>query len=184
MRIRVVFPDTFSGGMQRRLVIARALVHQPRVLFLDEPTTGLDPQSRRAVWEYVRSLAGSMTIFLTTHYLEEAEQLCDRIAIMDHGRLIALGSTQELKERLSGATIYEIEFASQGADQYAALLGAMPCVLDVRQRENKITLTLECWECLSEIVTALNGAPVRRISLQERTLEDVFISLTGDKVRD
>jgi len=178
------FPDTFSGGMQRRLVIARALVHQPRVLFLDEPTTGLDPQSRRAVWEYVRSLAGSMTIFLTTHYLEEAEQLCDRIAIMDHGRLIALGSTQELKERLSGATIYEIEFASQGADQYAALLGAMPCVLDVRQRENKITLTLECWECLSEIVTALNGAPVRRISLQERTLEDVFISLTGDKVRD
>ncbi|MHB8058734.1 MAG: ATP-binding cassette domain-containing protein [Desulfuromonadaceae bacterium] len=178
------FPDTFSGGMQRRLVIARALVHQPRVLFLDEPTTGLDPQSRRAVWEYVRSLAGSMTIFLTTHYLEEAEQLCGRIAIMDHGRLIALGSTQELKERLSGATIYEIEFAGQGADQYAALLGAMPCVLDVRQRENKITLILECWECLSEIVTALNGAPVRRISLQERTLEDVFISLTGDKVRE
>ena len=178
------FPDNFSGGMQRRLVIARALVHQPRVLFLDEPTTGLDPQSRRAVWEYVRSLAGSMTIFLTTHYLEEAEQLCDRIAIMDHGRLIALGSTQELKERLSGATVYEIEFAGQGADHYAALLGAMPCVLDVRQRENKITLTLECWECLSEIVTALNGAPVRRISLQERTLEDVFISLTGDKVRE
>ena len=178
------FPDNFSGGMQRRLVIARALVHQPRVLFLDEPTTGLDPQSRRAVWEYVRSLAGSMTIFLTTHYLEEAEQLCDRIAIMDHGRLIALGSTQELKERLSGATVYEIEFAGQGAAHYAALLGAMPCVLDVRQRENKITLTLECWECLSEIVTALNGAPVRRISLQERTLEDVFISLTGDKVRE
>ena len=178
------FPDNFSGGMQRRLVIARALVHQPRVLFLDEPTTGLDPQSRRAVWEYVRSLAGSMTIFLTTHYLEEAEQLCDRIAIMDHGRLIALGSTQELKERLSGATVYEIEFAGQGADHFAALLGAMPCVLDVRQREHKITLTLECWECLSEIVTALNGAPVRRISLQERTLEDVFISLTGDKVRE
>jgi len=178
------FPDNFSGGMQRRLVIARALVHQPRVLFLDEPTTGLDPQSRRAVWEYVRSLAGSMTIFLTTHYLEEAEQLCDRIAIMDHGRLIALGSTQELKERLSGATVYEIEFAGQGADHYAALLGAMPCVLDVRQREHKITLTLECWECLSEIVTVLNGAPVRRISLQERTLEDVFISLTGDKVRE
>lgn len=178
------FPDTFSGGMQRRLVVARALVHQPRVLFLDEPTTGLDPQSRRAVWEYVSSLAGSMTIFLTTHYLEEAEQLCDRIAIMDHGRLIAIGSTQELKDRLSGATVYEIEFAGQDGDRYAALLGSMPCVIDIRQMEGKLTVTLECWECLSEIVTALNGAPVRRISLQEKTLEDVFISLTGEKVRE
>lgn len=178
------FPDTFSGGMQRRLVIARALVHQPRVLFLDEPTTGLDPQSRRAVWDYVRSLAGSMTIFLTTHYLEEAEQLCDRIAIMDHGRLIAMGSTQELKDRLTGATVYEIEFAPQEVDRYAAQLGAMSCVLDISQLGNKVTVTLECWECLSEIVTALNGAPVRRISLQERTLEDVFISLTGEKVRE
>lgn len=178
------FPDTFSGGMQRRLVIARALVHQPQVLFLDEPTTGLDPQSRRAVWEYIRSLAGSMTIFLTTHYLEEAEQLCDRIAIMDHGRLIALGSTQELKERLSGATIYEIEFSGQGADHYAPLLKSMPCVLNINQIESKVIVSLECWECLSEIVTALNGAPVRRISLQESTLEDVFISLTGEKVRE
>jgi ABC-2 type transport system ATP-binding protein len=178
------FPDTFSGGMQRRLVIARALVHQPRVLFLDEPTTGLDPQSRRAVWEYVRSLAGSMTIFLTTHYLEEAEQLCDRIAIMDHGRMIAIGSVKELKDRLSGATVYEIEFSGQGADHYAALLGDMPCVVELKKTEGKLTVTLECWECLSEIVTALNGAPVRRISLLERTLEDVFISLTGEKVRE
>lgn len=178
------FPDTFSGGMQRRLVIARALIHQPQVLFLDEPTTGLDPQSRRAVWDYVRSLAGSMTIFLTTHYLEEAEHLCDRIAIMDHGRLIALGSTQELKDRLSGATVYEIDFTGEGADHYAELLGAMPCVLNSEQTGHKVIVTLECWECLSEIVTALNGAPVRRISLQERTLEDVFISLTGEKVRE
>jgi ABC-2 type transport system ATP-binding protein len=170
--------------MQRRLVIARALVHQPRVLFLDEPTTGLDPQSRRAVWEYVRSLAGSMTIFLTTHYLEEAEQLCDRIAIMDHGRLIAMGSTQELKDRLTGATVYDIEFAPHEADRYAAQLAAMSCVIDLKQYDARVTVTLECWECLSEIVTALNGAPVRRISLQERTLEDVFISLTGEKVRE
>jgi ABC-2 type transport system ATP-binding protein len=178
------FPDTFSGGMQRRLVIARALVPQPRVLFLDEPTTGLDPQSRRAVWEYVRSLAGSMTIFLTTHYLEEAEQLCDRIAIMDHGRLIALGSTRELKDRLSGETVYDIEFASGDVDGYTAMLGSMACVRHISRLENKVSLTLECWECLAEIVTALNGAPVRRISLKERTLEEVFISLTGEKVRE
>lgn len=177
------FPDTFSGGMQRRLVIARALVHQPRVLFLDEPTTGLDPQSRRVVWDYIRSLAGSMTIFLTTHYLEEAEQLCDRIAIMDHGRLIAIGSNQQLKDRLTGATVYEIDFTGQ-AGHYAALLGSMPCVIDIKQTENKIVIALESWECLSEIVTALNSAPIRRILLKEKTLEEVFISLTGDKVRE
>lgn len=177
------FPDTFSGGMQRRLVVARALVHQPQLLFLDEPTTGLDPQSRRAVWDYVRSLAGSMTIFLTTHYLEEAEHLCDRIAIMDHGRLIALGSTQELKDRLSGATVYEIEFERE-VERYATLLKSMPCVCGLEVSNSKLQVTLECWECLSEIVTALNGAPVRRISLKERTLEDVFISLTGSGVRE
>jgi len=177
------FPDTFSGGMQRRLVVARALLHQPQLLFLDEPTTGLDPQSRRAVWDYIRSLAGSMTIFLTTHYLEEAEQLCDRIAIMDHGRLVALGSTRELKDRLSGATVYEIEL-ERDVVQYEILLRSMQCVRDIEVLNNRLQVTLECWECLSEIVTALNGAPVRSISLKERTLEDVFISLTGAGVRE
>lgn len=177
------FPDTFSGGMQRRLVVARALVHRPQLLFLDEPTTGLDPQSRRAVWDYVRSLAGSMTIFLTTHYLEEAEQLCDRIAIMDHGRMIAQGSTGELKERLSGATVYEIEF-EHDVVRFADMLRSMSCVCSVDVYGTKAKVTLECWECLSEIVTALNGAPVRRIMLKERTLEDVFISLTGAGVRE
>lgn len=177
------FPDTFSGGMQRRLVVTRALLHDPRVLFLDEPTTGLDPQSRRAVWDYVRSIAGSMTIFLTTHYLEEAEQLCDRIAIMDHGRLIALGSTQELKDRLSGGTAYQIEFI-EDAERYGALLKDMSCVREIEVTGKTVCVGLERWECLSEVVTALNGAPVRRISLRERSLEDVFISLTGKGVRE
>lgn len=177
------FPDSFSGGMQRRLVVARALLHEPRVLFLDEPTTGLDPQSRRAVWDYVRSIAGNMTIFLTTHYLEEAEHLCDRIAIMDHGRLIVQGTTRELKERLSGTTVYEIEFDGE-IERYAALLGGMPCVLELCVSGVMIHVGLESWECLSEVVSALHGAPVRRISLRERTLEDVFISLTGAGVRE
>ena len=177
------FPDTFSGGMQRRLVVARALVHEPRVLFLDEPTTGLDPQSRRAVWDYVRSIAGSMTIFLTTHYLEEAEQLCDRIAIMDHGRLIALGSTQELKDRLAGGTAYRIEFEI-GAERYAELLKGMACVREIEVTGQTVCVGLESWECLSEVLGALNGAPVRRIALRERSLEDVFISLTGSGVRE
>lgn len=177
------FPDAFSGGMQRRLVVARALLHEPAVLFLDEPTTGLDPQSRRAVWEYVRSIAGNMTIFLTTHYLEEAEQLCDRIAIMDHGRLIAQGTTNELKERLTGGTQYDIEFEGE-AERFAALLRTMACVGEVRVSGTTVQVGLERWECLSEVVSALNGAPVRRIALRERTLEDVFISLTGAGVRE
>jgi ABC-2 type transport system ATP-binding protein len=176
-------PDSFSGGMQRRLVVARALLHQPRVLFLDEPTTGLDPQSRRAVWDYISSIAGSMTIFLTTHYLEEAEQLCDRIAIMDHGRLIALGSLQELKEKLSGGTVYRIDFTGE-VERYRELLSGMACVQGIEVLERSVCVELARWECLSEVVSALNGAPVRRISLKERTLEDVFISLTGKGVRE
>lgn len=176
------FPDTFSGGMQRRLVVARALVHQPKVLFLDEPTTGLDPQSRRSVWDYIRSIAGSMTIFLTTHYLEEAELLCDRIGIMDHGRLIAQGTTQELKARLSGDTLYEIEFDGE-TERYAALLRGMACLRNISVTGDIVSVALERWECLGEVVSALNGAPVRRISLRERTLEEVFISLTGAGVR-
>jgi ABC-2 type transport system ATP-binding protein len=177
------FPDTFSGGMQRRLMVARALLHQPRLLFLDEPTSGLDPQSRRAVWEYVKSIAGRMTIFLTTHYLDEAEQLCDRIAIMDHGRLIAQGSSRELKDKLSGGTIYQIDFVDN-VERYAALLRGMACVKGIETDERAVCVELASWECLSEVVTALNGAPVKRISLKERTLEDVFISLTGEKVRE
>jgi ABC-2 type transport system ATP-binding protein len=176
-------PDTFSGGMQRRLVVARALLHEPKVLFLDEPTTGLDPQSRRAVWDYIRSIAGRMTVFLTTHYLDEAEQLCDRIAIMDHGRLIDQGSSQELKDKLAGGTIYQIDF-TDSVGRYADLLRGMACVKDIEIFEQSVCVALESWECLSEIVPALNGAPVKRISLKERTLEDVFMSLTGRKVRE
>jgi ABC-2 type transport system ATP-binding protein len=177
------FPDTFSGGMQRRLVVARALLHQPKVLFLDEPTTGLDPQSRRAVWDYIRSIAGEMTIFLTTHYLEEAEHLCERVAIMDHGRLVAMGSSAELKAKLAGGATYEIEFA-EGSEHFAAVLGKMACVEKLEVSGRTIAVHLERWECLSEVITALNGAELRRISLREKTLEEVFISLTGEGVRE
>ncbi len=176
------FPDTYSGGMLRRLVVARALLHEPKLLFLDEPTTGLDPQSRRAVWDYVRSVAGSMTIILTTHYLEEAEQLCDRIAIIDHGRLIALGSPQELKARLTGGAVYEIEFGRDG-EQFAAALRNLACIGTLQVEGRTVIVELERWECLSEVIAALNGAEVRRISLKDRTLEEIFISLTGEGLR-
>jgi ABC-2 type transport system ATP-binding protein len=177
------FPDTFSGGMQRRLVVARALVHEPQLLFLDEPTTGLDPQSRRAVWDYIRSIAGQMTIFLTTHYLEEAEQLCEQIAIMDHGRLIAMGSSTELKSLLTGGATYEIEFA-ESSESFVEALKQIPCVRKLEISGNIVTLHLEKWECLEEVVSVLNGTGLRRISLKEKTLEEVFISLTGVGVRE
>ena len=177
------FPDTFSGGMQRRLVVARALVHQPEILFLDEPTTGLDPQSRHAVWDYVKSLAGSMTIFLTTHYLEEADQLCERIAIMDHGRVITEGSATELKERLTGGALYEIEFGGD-PDEFAEKLRTLSCILSLNIAGQKGTIELGHWECLSAVLSALSGSEIRRISLKERTLEEVFISLTGKGVRE
>jgi ABC-2 type transport system ATP-binding protein len=95
------FPDAFSGGMQRRLVVARALIHNPLVLFLDEPTTGLDPQSRRAVWEYIQGLKEKMTVFLTTHYMDEADKLCDRIVIMDKGKALVDGTVAQLKSGLA-----------------------------------------------------------------------------------
>jgi len=177
------FPDTYSGGMQRRLVVARALIHEPSVLFLDEPTTGLDPQSRRAVWDYIRSIAGKMTIFLTTHYLEEAEQLCERVAIMDHGRLIAMGSSAELKAGLTGGATYEIEFA-EGSEHFAEALRKMSCVEKLNISGRIVTVHLERRECLTEVVSTLSGAELRRISLKEKTLEEVFISLTGEKVRE
>jgi ABC-2 type transport system ATP-binding protein len=177
------FPDTFSGGMQRRLVVARALIHNPCILFLDEPTTGLDPQSRHAVWDYVKSLAGSMTIFLTTHYLEEADQLCQSIAIMDHGKLIAQGSAAELKERLTGGAIYEVEFGGD-PEIFKTKIGSLSCILNLSVNGQKATIELGHWECLSAVVSALAGSEVRRIALKERTLEDVFISLTGKGVRE
>jgi len=177
------FPDNFSGGMQRRLVVARALLHQPRILFLDEPTTGLDPQSRHAVWDYVKSLASSMTIFLTTHYLEEADQLCESIAIMDHGKLITQGSADELKGRLAGGAVYEVEFGGD-PESFKSKVGSLSCIRSLTVTGQKAAIELEHWECLSAMVSALAGSEVRSISLKERSLEEVFISLTGKGVRE
>jgi ABC-2 type transport system ATP-binding protein len=107
---------TFSGGMRRRLEIARSLIHRPAVLFLDEPTTGLDPASRQAMWEMIRALqqASGLTLFLTTHYMDEADELCDRIAICDHGRIVASGSPEELKRAVGGRTLEDVFLAYTG----------------------------------------------------------------------
>jgi len=177
------FPDTFSGGMQRRLVVARALVHEPRVLFLDEPTTGLDPQSRRALWEHIRGLRRSMTVFLTTHYMDEADALCDRIMIMDHGKSLADGSAAQLKEAFSRAHVYEVELRGDG-DGYQKLFSGLPFVRSVERAGGSFRLTLAGEDSLKPLMDSLAGAEIRRICLKEPSLEDVFIALTGEKVRE
>lgn len=177
------FPDTYSGGMQRRLVVIRALIHQPRVLFLDEPTTGLDPQSRRAVWEYIQSLRSSMTIFLTTHYLDEADALCDRIVIMDHGKALVDGTSAELKEAFARSHRYQLQFRAN-EDRYDELLRTLPFV-DVLQRNgSSFMLELKDEESLKPLMDHIGSNDIRKICLEEPTLEDVFIQLTGKKVRE
>jgi ABC-2 type transport system ATP-binding protein len=177
------FPDTFSGGMQRRLVVARALVHTPRVLFLDEPTTGLDPQSRRAVWDYIQSLKEEMTIFLTTHYMDEADTLCDRIVIMDHGHALVDGSSSELKERLAHAHMYELEFL-RNEEQYERILRELPFVRNLQRTGNSFRISLAGEEFMKPLMDSLGSDDIRKICLREPSLEDVFIELTGKEVRE
>jgi ABC-2 type transport system ATP-binding protein len=177
------FPDTFSGGMQRRLVVARALVHDPQVLFLDEPTTGLDPQSRRVLWDYIQTLRSRMTIFLTTHYMDEADTFCDRIMIMDHGKALVDGTASSLKEALSRAHIYEVEFRNHG-DRYEELLHSLPFVDSLERRGNTFRLVLAGEESLKPLMDSLGSNDVRKICLEEPTLEDVFLELTGRTIRE
>jgi len=177
------FPDTFSGGMQRRLVAARALVHTPRVLFLDEPTAGLDPQSRRALWEYIQSLRSKMTIFLTTHYMDEAEALCERIVIMDHGKALVDGTAAELKEAFAHSHSYELEFRAN-ADRYDGILRSLPFIESLERTGNVFRLALPEEEYLKPLMDSIGSSDIKRICLEEPSLEDVFLQLTGKKVRE
>ena len=177
------FPDTFSGGMQRRLVVVRALIHLPRLLFLDEPTTGLDPQSRRALWEQLRTLRSEMTIFLTTHYMDEADSLCDRIVIMDHGASLVDGSAQELKERYAHAHIYELELRRDG-DRYEELFQLLPQVTSLERERDSFRIVLRDEESLKPLMDSIPSGDIRRICLVEPSLEEVFLDLTGKMVRE
>jgi len=177
------FPDTFSGGMQRRLVVARALVHSPQLLFLDEPTTGLDPQSRRAVWGYIQELKQSMTIFLTTHYLEEADALCDRIVIMDQGRILADGTAPQLKERIAKASGYELQFHQRGA-HYAELLSGASCIESLSRDGELLTVFLKNGAGVKALLDIISTVDLKSIKLREPSLEDVYLQLTGKEVRD
>jgi|SRR5581483_9406730 len=176
-----------SGGQRQRLAIALALVGDPELLFLDEPTTGLDPQSRRQLWEIMRGLrAQGRTIMLTTHYMDEAEKLCDRVAVVDHGKVIALGTPAELIARLGGE--HFIEFAVTGAQPLGeAELAALPAVVHARRDEDGFCLTVTApHEALPALLQALHarGLTLSRLTTRHASLEDVFVTLTGRHLRD
>jgi ABC-2 type transport system ATP-binding protein len=180
---------TLSGGMRRRLEIARGLVHDPRIFFLDEPTTGLDPVSRIAVWEMLNNLKSrrNLTMLLTTHYMEEADKLCDRIAIVDHGNLVALGTPVELKNSVAGANVVEVQFDRE-AEAWKERLARLEGVTSVQPESagfyRVITTsgsrtTMQLVEMAAEL-----GETLTSLSVQNTTLDDVFVHYTGRQLRD
>ena len=176
-----------SGGQKQRLALACALVGDPQLLFLDEPTTGLDPQARRQLWELIGELrAGGRTIVLTTHYMEEAERLCDRVAIVDHGRAIALGTPRELIQSLGADHV--VEFALGGVAPIAEdMLARLAGVRSVRARDGSWSLTVaELHVALPAILAEVGrrGATLEELRTHSATLEDVFVSLTGRNLRE
>ena len=181
---------TFSGGMRRRLEIARGLIHRPHVFILDEPTTGLDPQSRRVIWELLEKLRseGDLTILLCTHYMDEADRLCDRLAIIDHGKIVALGTPRELKATVPGQEILTAVFLQEVNDELLAALKTLAGVKEAgREEAHTARLILEGdivpLEAIAETSRA-HGNKVKSVSLIEPTLEDVFIYYTGRGLRD
>jgi ABC-2 type transport system ATP-binding protein len=180
---------TLSGGMRRRLEIARGLVHNPRIFFLDEPTTGLDPVSRIAVWEMLNNLKKTrhLTMLLTTHYMEEADRLCDRIAIVDHGKLVALGTPVDLKDSVPGSDVVEVRFNRED-DQWMERLRALSSVTDVQSQSAGVYRVLtsngsQTTTQLVEMASRLNEQ-LTSLSVQNTSLDDVFVHYTGRQLRD
>jgi len=179
---------TFSGGMRRRLEIARGLVHSPKIMFLDEPTTGLDPVSRTHVWEMIRKLRdkAELTILLTTHYMDEADKLCDRIAIVDHGKLAALDTPTRLKDNIPGTEIVEAEFENAPTDWDQQLLG-LAGETGVKDHDGVVHITSNNGPATVAALMDLSRASnvkVKRVSVQSTTLDDVFLHYTGTALRD
>ncbi|MGE5142903.1 MAG: ATP-binding cassette domain-containing protein [Acidobacteriota bacterium] len=176
-----------SGGQKQRLAVACALVNRPELLFLDEPTTGLDPQSRRQLWQVIETFrARGNTVLLTTHYMEEAERLCDRVAILDHGKVIALGSPRDLIASLGAEHVVEFTLTKPepGLDRE---LASLPGVQALQQRDGVYSLTVtELHQALPAVMSVLErgGRQLASLTTHHASLEDVFVSLTGRHIRD
>jgi ABC-2 type transport system ATP-binding protein len=174
----------FSGGMKRRLEIARGLIHHPKVLFLDEPTLGLDPQTRRNIWDHIKEMNKSekVTVVITTHYMEEADSLCDRVAIMDHGRIIALDTPEKLKHSLGGDII--LLEADSGLLPH---LRKIKNIKKIKRMNGEMSISAEDAEHVIPAIFKIaqkNKIEIHSISLRHPTLEDVFLQLTGKSIRD
>ncbi len=180
---------TYSGGMRKRLDIAGGLLHRPKVLFLDEPTVGLDIQTRRKIWEYIKKIHDEfeMTIFLTTHYMEEADQLCDRIGIIDGGKIQVIDSPQNMKNSMGNEVISIILNDEKQTREFIDYISKISNVKNVKSDGVKITVFVSSGtEVLPKIFefSSSNGIKINSISLTQPTLDDVFISYTGHEIRD
>jgi ABC-2 type transport system ATP-binding protein len=179
--------QTFSGGMKRRLNIAAGLIHQPRILFLDEPTVGVDPQSRNFIFEHVERLnEAGMTIIYTTHYMEEAERLCDRVAIMDEGRILALDTPKGLISLLGGGVVY-VGVAADVAEALLPSVQDLPHVRAASTQDARLKIeTSEARAALLELIELCNiqNVPILSLEVLEPNLESVFLHLTGKRLRD
>ena len=180
-----------SGGQRQRLAVATALVCNPKILFLDEPTTGLDPQSRRQLWDIVREFQrGGGTVLLTTHYMDEAERLCDRLAIVDQGQVIAEGSPAELIERLGGHHVVEFAVSGRNGNSDGAVLEAwrvLPSVESVRENDGMVALNVkEPHLTIPALLEAVGkqGSKLQHLTTRQASLEDVFVRLTGRHLRE
>ncbi len=177
----------YSGGMRRRLELACGLINRPHVFFLDEPTLGLDVQTRAATWEYIKLLKKEyhMTVFMTTHYLEEADMLCDRIAIIDHGKIVAVGAPSELKEGLGGDII--TVGIQDGEADISSIIEKIPRVKEVRKQDSEYRIkVMDGEETAPSIIEAIRteGHKVTRLSLSRPTLDEVYLEYTGRSMRE
>ena len=180
-------PQQLSGGLAQRVQIARAIAHRPKVLFLDEPSAGLDPQSRIAMWDAVRALRQQgITVVLTTHYMEEADELCERVAIIDHGRILVENTPAALKASVGAGKIYELDLRDVAAQTtLPATLHAIPGITSVEPMASGVRVFAQPADgLLSEVVRAADPFGLRDLTITEPSLETVFIRLTGRELRE
>ncbi len=179
------FPRELSGGLAQRVQIARAIAHDPQVLFLDEPSAGLDPQTRLALWDIIRVLREKgITIVLTTHYMEEADELCERVAVIDHGNILVCDTPDRLKSSVGAQKIFELHLQDAQADGLRARLGELAGVTAVEGQASGLRVFTDGRSGLLPEIVALAGDNLRDMSVSETSLETVFIKLTGRELRD